>query len=314
MAKGRNSREFKAILEEHRNRLNRLIDRRGVAPVKQLYEDANAALERKLAKLAGPRNETMSAHQARVMAAQIKHGQIDITKRMIGELKGASTDASQESLSSLSKSIGRMEKRFTGAATPLPIEEAARFKGIIDKRKTSLLRAHETSMSKYGASVVGAMEDSLFSSVITGDSVGDAIDDVMDVAGGEWWQAERVVRTEMAWAYNSAQADGIADAAKSLPGLMMRWSEQVSDTFVPLDDRVGDDSIAMHGQITTPGGLFTMPPAGPSGEEVSVSLIGKQWSFPPNRPHDRAVVVPWSPEWGVMGWLYSSGERKFVVR
>lgn len=306
--------EFNAILAEHRAALNRLVDRRGVAQAKKVYDQAVAALEHKLARVAGPRSGSMTAHQARALSFQVRQGQAELAGRLAGELGAASRDAQVDSLHGLQRSVGRMSGRYRGAATALPIEEAAAFHGVVDKRKTSLMQYHKNSMDKYGAHSIKKMEDALFSHVVTGGSVGEAIDDVMDASDAEWYQAERIVRTEVAWAYNSAQVDGIEAAARQLPGLMMRWSEHVTDdgSFTKLDDRVGDDSVAMHGQVASPGEPFTMPSSTPGGKSTG-TLAGGQWNFPPNRPNDRAVVTPWQTDWGVMGWAWR-GSRVYLVR
>jgi hypothetical protein len=144
---------------------------------------------------------------------------------------------------------------------------------------------------------------------------------VVALTGEQRWQAERIVRTECAWAFNATHADGIADAARELPDMMMRWTEQCDDASgAPLDDRVGVDSIALHGQLAKPGGVFTMPPTSlvpdKSGKtDVPLGLVGMMWAHPPNRPNDRAVLAPWRPHWGVPGWTWDgSGRVPYEVR
>jgi len=303
-------RDYEAAIEEHRQKLHRILDRRGVVQMKRLYQDAHAELERKLTAVAG-RKATMTSFQQKLLLLQVKHGQQDISKRMTKGLSAASADAQVESLHSLTKTVSRAAPQFRGAQVSLPIEEAARFRGIIDKRRTSLLQAHATSMSTHSARVVKKMETELSNSLMSGESNDEAIQRVVGVADVEWWQAERIVKTELAWAYNSTQADGIAASAEAVPGLMMRWTENCDDTSsAPLDDRVGVDSIAMHGQVAKPnGGMFTCPPTAPLPDakgqtRVSDSLSGESWAFPPNRPNDRAALSPWHPDWGVPGWVW----------
>ena len=112
----------------------------------------------------------------------------------------------------------------------------------------------------------------------------------------------------MAFAYSATQADAMLEAREVLPDLMMRWTEHCDDdaNATPLDDRVAEDSIALHGQITPPGGWFTMPDDDP---EVPQSLQGKRWQFPPNRPNDRAVLAPWREGWGVPAYQWVGGGR-----
>ena len=97
--------------------------------------------------------------------------------------------------------------------------------------------------------------------------------------------------------------------------MMQRWSEHCDDsTGMPLDNRVGVDSIAMHGQVAAPGEVFVMPSNAPAPDakgrtEVPEQLVGLSWYFPPNRPNDRAIVQPWHPAWGVPGWRWDGSQR-----
>lgn len=303
---------FTLVSKVHLRELERLAE--GGAPLrklKKLYRDAQTDLERKLAQSAGRAHVTFSVQQQRAFLAQVKQAQIALAQQMAGASAQLSNQTSRNTLKQLIRKIKRTEKKFNKAEIILPIEEAARFEGIIDANKTSLLKMHARSMGQYGSTLVRKMERSLAQSLVTGASTGDAIDAVMEAADLEWWQAERIVRTEQAWAYNATHAAAVAAQAEEYPDMMMRWTEHVSDsTGRPMDSRVGADSIAMHGQLAPPGGKFTMPANAP---DVHSSLLGKSWNHPPNRPNDRSVLQPWRPHWGVPGWVLRNG-RKVPLR
>jgi hypothetical protein len=109
-----------------------------------------------------------------------------------------------------------------------------------------------------------------------------------------------------AWAYNASQADMIDASTEELPDLMMRWSEHVDDlTGAPYDDRVAPDSIVMHGQVAAPGETFVMP------EDARVDSVrwGLRYAFPPNRPNDRATILPVRPAWGIPCWQWIGNSR-----
>lgn len=309
MALARPLVEYTKTLAAHRDRLNRLLDRRGIAPMKRLYDEAAAHMTKRLRQTVGRLPGSFTEHQHRLALAQLKQGQAVISHRLAGELGDLTLEAQKESLRGLTSDLTRLERTFTGAEITLPIEEAARFRGVIDQRRTSLLKMHRESMARYGARAVTDMEEALSLSLITGETPGQAIDRIQEVIDGEWWQAERIVRTETAWAFNATHHDGMVDAAEELDDLMMQWNEHVGPAGDPLDDRVGVDSLAMHGQVTEVDGEFTMPPKAPDGSPVSDSLVGESWEFPPNRPNDRAVLVPWRKDWGVPGWQYQGGRR-----
>jgi len=306
---------YRDVVAGSRARLEKLVRARGAASVRKLYEEAIDTLTRRLAAMKGSRKATsFTAHQMRGYLLQLKAGQTQLSQRLAGGLGEASLKAQTDSIRAVARDVARLEKRYTGAVVDIPLEEAARFQGLIDKRRTSLMRAHETSMARYGKRLVRKMEGQLSQALMVGETPLQAIDRVRVVADVEWWQAERIVRTELAWAANSAAVDSLVELSTELPDMMQRWSEHVDDeAYTPLDDRVGDDSLAMHGQVTTAGGEFVMPPTTRDGRPVAQSLVGQRWSFPPNRPNCRAVVSPWRKDWGIPGWMWKGGRRIPIV-
>jgi hypothetical protein len=120
---------------------------------------------------------------------------------------------------------------------------------------------------------------------------------VADAARAEEWKLARILRTEAAFSFNAAQQESIVALAEEYPDVRKRWTELVDDrTGRPLDKRVAADSLALHGQVALPDGLFVMP-AG-----VSSPPPGTWLPYPPNRPNDRAVVTPWRRGWGIPAW------------
>jgi len=304
--------EFQQASIGHIKRLNTLIDKKSIPRLRKLYTESMHDLERKLAKAVGSGASPFTIQKHKALLAQVHQGLAELG-RNLGNAMGQETTQTQEiSARALISDVKKLEKKHTGASIQLPIEEASRFAGVIDKRKTSLLKLNKTSMAKYGASIVGKLEGVMAQTLVQGESGFQAIDRVTSAYDMEWWRAERIVRTEQAWAYNATQMDGIQDVSKTFKDMMMRWCELVSDvTLVPYDKRVGDDSIAMHGQLARPGTMFQMPAVAPSGLKISGSLLGKSWTNPPNRPNDRAVLQPWRPGWG-WGWQLIGGAK--VVR
>jgi hypothetical protein len=309
---------YKDASVEHIRRLNRLIDKGGVQRLKRLYEQGQAELERKLGHVVGRGSSPFTVHQHRAMLAHVRQGQVAIAQRLGTASAQATVETQTDALHALVRNIKRLEKTHGSGMTPtLPIEEAAKFQGIVDKRKTSLHKQNKSSMARFGANVVKKLEHQMSLSLVTGESTGEAVERVARTADVEFWQVERIVRTEQAWAYSATQRDAIAET----PELFMRWTELCDDPTAgwphPMDDRVGADSVALHGIVAKPGSQFEMPSNATSirimtryGESrVFDDMIGQSWDHPPNRPNDRAVIMPWHPEWGVPGWEVVGGRR-----
>jgi hypothetical protein len=301
--------EFKEASKAHLARLDRLVEKGSVAKLRRIYQAAASDLERKLSAAIGSGASPFTIHQHQVLLAQVRQG----IARMVGSLGselGIHTQQTQEaSARGVIQDIKRLEQASGAPASQLPIEQASRFAGVVDRRRTSLLALNKSSMARYGSGVIQKIESVLSQSLLTGETGHKVIDRVSSVVGGEWWRAERIARTEGAWAYNATQIDAISATAPAFPDIMTRWTELVTDvTLSKMDDRVGDDSCAMHGQLIRPGGLFGMPTINPANLKISESLLGKTWTNPPNRPNDRAVLQPWRPGWG-WGWVLVNGGR-----
>jgi hypothetical protein len=299
---------YNTVLNEHRKRLVRLSERRGVDRIKSLYDKAQSELESKIGRALGRPSQPFTAGVHKLMRAQVRQGQVEIASRMAEELGDVTKDTQVDALRSAAEDIAEIEDSFTGAEITLPTDEASRFWGVIDEGRSSLLKMHAKSMATYGAGMVAKMEEGLALSLATGETLGQAISRVQDTAEVSWVKGEQIVRTETAWAYNATHADAFEEFAEEMNDLMMRWTEFVDDDdFEPLDMRVGQDSIEMHGQLVKPGGVFRMP----SDADVHESLLDGAWFHPPNRPNDRAVLAPWRPHWGVPGYTLRGGIKSW---
>jgi hypothetical protein len=133
-----------------------------------------------------------------------------------------------------------------------------------------------------------------------------------ELMDGQAWRLDRLVRTEASYGYNLAQAAALQAFPRDGDALVWgRWTERVDDASgAPLDKRVALDSLVLHGQVTRPGGVFTMP----DDHRTPTGMAGKTWAHPPNRPNDRAVLLPWMRDWGVPGWILQSGRRIDLTR
>lgn len=319
---------YRRALEEHRALVRRVVDRQGLRRMRRTYEAAIADLEGRLKAIPGAKRDAFTAHQYRLALGQLRQGLRQIARLLSGALGDITKTAQVEALRGLIGDVARLEKRFTGAELVLPIEEASKFDKVLRGVRKPMLREHQVTASRLGARLMGRLERQLAISLATGEDLGGMIDRVDRELGEGWYQAERIARTESSYAFGATQAAGIEEAAEEIDDLMMRWTEHVDDeTMRPLDDRVSLDSIAMHGQVTRPGGLFTFPtsrprgvpstirriktPGRPTSVETWVEVVGRfggqEWPAPPNRPMDRASVQPVRPHWGVSGWIHKGG-------
>ncbi len=301
---------YEQVSREHLRALERVAERGSAARLKKLYESALAELERSSRALFRSHDlrDTFTAHQRRVVIAQLRAGIRALSIRMGEELAAHAREAATEGASTTVRNIHQLEAHYTGTTPVLPVEEASRFVGAYGPGRRSLLRDASmhgglrisTSMARYGAYLVTGFEQDMAQSLIRGETLDGAIDRIQTRGDLEWYAAERIARTESAHAFNQSANDSIEVAREVLPDITNRWCEHISDiTGAPFDNRVAADSVAMHGQIANRG-LFTMPPS----ERVDSKRWNLKFAFPPNRPNDRAVVAPWRPHWGIPAWRW----------
>jgi nicotinamide mononucleotide adenylyltransferase len=205
-----------------------------------------------------------------------------------------------ESAQALAAFVGKME----GGATLLDDEVV--MARVINAQRMALEAARSESTAMLAASINAAMVKRLNQEVAEGATLGQAIAGLAEEMDKQWWQVERFVRTETSYAFNRAHQAGIEALQAEDQTVRMRWTEHVDDiTGAPLDNRVGQDSLVLHGQVAVHGKLFHMPP----DPRTPKGMEGKEWAHPPNRPNDRAVLLPWRSGWGVPAWEWRNGKR-----
>ena len=303
-------------LEEVRSsrvRADRVMDRSARAPARSAFNQVVGDLGRALRE--SERGQLSTGANAsvirRINSVATRHI-TQITNRLGEELDIATRQSLEESLQGLVRFAGRVN----GGASL----EDARMRDLIEQRRASIVAARQTAL----LNLRNRLSDRVFirlvdTSLTENAQVRDMLASVTDELEQNWWQIERVIRTESSFAYNSAQVDGVRAMAQQHPGMMLRWTELIDDaTGQPFDNRVAADSFAMHGQVAPVGGVFTMPPSLPRTSPIKKQrgkrspierLVGQSWSHPPNRPNDRAVLTPWMPDWGIPGWIYRNGRR-----
>lgn len=304
--------KFQAIVEEQQRALQNIVNHLGVGPVKRVYE---SLLSEVTAKLRVAAAGSFDMVRAQGTLAQLQMGMARFVRQSAGVMGDAAFKVGITSARNMLNTAAALEAQLgADVVLPLPIMQIGRLHGLVKDRTSSILRLHETSMSRYSASVVETFEQQIAAGIATGETHHQIIDRVQRAGDLRWAGAERIVRTELSAVSNGVARD-VADAqADELGGDMWtQWSEHV-EGGVKLDDRVGVDSLAMHGQVAAPGGVFVQPPTAPrGGKPVSPSLVGEEWSHPPNRPNDRAVLTPWRVHWGIPGWVWRDGRRVRVT-
>lgn len=279
------------LLNLQRRQLMALAENGSVKRLRSVYEDARRDLETRLrAVVKGKAADSFTAHHLRLMLVQVNDVLASLQKNMAVQLIDDGQRASTLAQRHLFKSISDLEKRYTGLTPVLRAEEAGVMKGLIPGVDRALLDRYKSSIRTYGSPVVKQIRDELATSILLSEPVHAAVDRIASTGGifeQQRWRAERIVRTETAYAYGVTKQRGLLELKqRDFPDLQ----KKLVATF---DSRTGEDSKELHGQ--------TVPVDQPFIWQVkdSKGVVKKtvRYMAPPNRPNDREVVIPWRPGW-----------------
>jgi hypothetical protein len=272
----------------------------GERRTRELLKSAAEDLAKRLKQaesLKGPGKDSFTAVQLRATLAQVQQVTRDLQRGLKGVLLDQGPVAAEKGADASAKYLVAADKSFRGVGQqPLALRTAAMLEAARGGSAGSILRrimgdpdhpAQSGVLKRYGAATVLHFERELQKGVLAKKSRAQMADDLTErspfLQGAPRHWAERIVRTEGAFAANRGQLEGMKSASKQLGGDMVKI---ISGVF---DDRTGADSFAVHGQIRRLEEPF----------ETWFGLV----DHPPDRPNDRAVVVPHRLVWPLPPYL-----------
>lgn len=175
-----------------------------------------------------------------------------------------------------------LDRRFLGSARALNFDALKWAESQGERLGAFRLRGFQASMGRYGVGVVAAVEDAVTANALLGKPWYEAErvlkGKISGVLADEQWKIDRIMRTETAAVYNGALLASLEEEDDDDEPMLKR----LSATF---DKVTGADSVAAHGQVRKVGEPFQ-------------DIRGRLYQAPPNRPHDREVVLPHRASWG----------------
>lgn len=291
-------------IERSLNRADRLYAR-SPQSLKQMLEDADKALAVRLASLqkkhGGPKGK-FTEENAKLVRMQVQIVQAYANQRLLGLTHDQAKKAVSASVKSTVALAKNLERHFTGISKPLNLEQAAVMDPLISGTNSSLLGRHRSSVERYGLAMVADFERVIRTGFVEGLTNHEVIQRMVStgaVSGitalslsqaepahfpkptgymrKQYW-AERIVRTETAYAYNRANLQTMQTAQQT------DFQDMQKKILATFDNRTAPDSIAVHGQIR-------------KLDENFRDGAGREYLHPPARPNDRETVIPWRPEW-----------------
>lgn len=276
------------VFAGHLGQLSRHVEQNGLRGVRKLYKEARGEIVDRLRVLArGKMGDSVEARSLQAMLAQIDSVLEQTAKQLREQLKDVSSSAAELGARHAGEEFGVLAKHFTGTEPVVGVQKAAVVRGLVKGVDSSLLARHRIQSRTWSANAISSMERTLALSAMTGKPMDQVIDDVVGADGFEMerWRAERIVRTESSYAHNAGKQSAMEETAEEFD---VDMHKRLLEHF---DDRTGDDSFLLHGQTVPVGEPFVWR------TKRRGSWVTIEYMFPPNRPNDRAVVIPWDPSW-----------------
>lgn len=225
---------------------------------------------------------TFTAQKTRGAMMQVDLALNKMAQDVNDEMDSSSLTASTMGIENLIKEIEKWNKKFTGAVLPINLNVVA----VATDVSEMLFNKREASLRAYNESIRSQMANSIADATIAQSTMGELVTNIGRFFLGEEWKIQRIVRTELHNVYNKGKIRGMTDLWGNGEGDIPDLKKTL---FHPMDSRTGEDSKRLN--RNNPIVLIDEP-------FVEYST-GKRLEYqsPPNRPNDRAILIPFREEW-----------------
>jgi len=155
------------------------------------------AMQARLSKLiVTGKGETFSAFQLRLAIEQVRESVRALERSMGATLRLGADEMLGEGARQTRANLVRLESVYKGTLPRIPVAEGAVFAGAYAGVQSSLLASIQSSVARYGGVLIAAGEQALMQTLLTGGTQQQAANAVQSAMQVNWWQAERIARTE----------------------------------------------------------------------------------------------------------------------
>jgi hypothetical protein len=226
---------------------------------------------------------SFSEQQLRGALIQVDGAIRAMSDRLMSGMSDAAETTSQEGVEALVRELERWDKHFLGAVTPINIDAAA----VATDTRNFLVNRYQASMDAYSSGLRSKLTQTMSEAALAGQNYSDIVSNVGRVFLGEEWKLNQLVRTELHNIYNLGKIRGMGnlwdEGQGSIPDLRKTLYHRI-------DARTGEDSkrLAQNNPIVK------------IDEPFIETSTGKRLEYmaPPNRPNDRAILIPYREAWG----------------
>ena len=223
---------------------------------------------------------TFTAQQMRGALFQIDQALTAMANKLRDDMKSSSENMAGIGAEDLLREINIWNTHFNGSIGPINLDVAL----VASDTSNLLFNKYTSSLSSYTEALRAQFALELSNAAIGGLPTSQVVSRVSGNFQAEEWKLQRLVRTEMHNIYNVGKLGGMQELVDTdIPKLK-------KTLFHPMDKRTGKDSIRLN---------KNNPIVNVDEEFVETSTGStKRYMAPPNRPNDRAILIPYHPSWG----------------
>lgn len=246
------------------------------------------ALARVQLSLATVDPASWAANQGRAVSAQLQGLLDELVKAQGTALATGTTRAVATGARSATRVLQALDATL-GTPGPLRVDVLAWVADNASAVAGLRVRTQAASLARYGAAAADEIGAEVARVALAGGTWLDARPAIESatarVVQGRQWMINRIARTEVAAAYNGARVQVLLDEDQAEVG-RGRVKDRIQKKLVAVfDAKTGQDSVLLHGQTVPVGDPF-------------IDVSGREYMAPPNRPHDREIVIPWRDSYG----------------
>lgn len=265
------------IVEDHIRSVLSLEDEQAKT-IMRSYQEVRRELRDRLDRVRG---NSFTAQHLRGVLAQVQGAIEAMNERLAGATKDGALESARQGIDDLVDEIKTFNDKFSGAVTPINLNAAVLAKDTAN----FLVTKYQTNLDAYGNDLMTQISNGLFSASLGEASYSEVVGRIGNFFMDEEWKLHRIVRTELHNIYNIGKINGMTSLIDDdvIPDLMKTLMH-------PMDARTGDDSLY----------AARLHLVANVNEPFAYVWKGKRREFmaPPDRPNDRAILVPYREEWG----------------
>jgi hypothetical protein len=225
---------------------------------------------------------TFTEEKLRGTLAQVELAIDAMSKNLTKGISDSSDLAAEKGIDHLITEINKYNKIFKGSFIPINLDAAV----VASDTDNLLFNRYKTSIDAYSGAIRSRIAQGLTEAVVQQLTLDEVVGSIGRTFQGEEWKLLQISRTELHNVYSQGKLRGMSDL----------WGEGKGDIpdlkktlFHPMDLRTGSDSkrLAQNNPIVD------------IDEPFIEDSTGKKLTYmaPPNRPNDRAILIPYREEW-----------------